>query len=147
MPVITVYNAFGLERSLPEVDAVAITNKWLTLSKWKSAMIAALQAATCSVAELKITDKNDVLVHLLDGMTEPWNVTYISVDVLFDKKERTHDVREKLAKALRDAVDAIYSHRLNEGRNPYATLLKHTYKIEVAVRRFNAKTDVYLLSE
>lgn len=61
-------------------------------------------------------------------------VIFVSVDVLFDKEERTREVREKLAENLKKAALACYAERLSE----------RGYRVEIAIKRFDADSDVYV---
>jgi hypothetical protein len=130
MPVIFVWNAYGLS-----TDNLPMSHQNLVEQRGRRDRLAeALQAAVLSVHELGQMQKGDILVVYPDGAATPSDLTLISVDVLFDKRERTREVREKLAEKLKKAALDCYAKRDKD----------HGYRVEVAIRRFDPKTDVYL---
>jgi hypothetical protein len=145
MPVIFVWNAFGLD---PQEEALGLspTHTPSAVKKGNASFYALrprhrehglgdrLREAVLSMPELGSMSAGDVLIIFPEAQASPADLTLISVDVLFAAEQRTREVRERLAQKLKDAAMKFYT---DVG-------VAERYKVEVAVRRFDAQADVYL---
>ncbi|MEK7512275.1 MAG: hypothetical protein AAB575_04680 [Patescibacteria group bacterium] len=66
----------------------------------------------------------------------PVNTLIIIVELLFDKSERTLDVRKKLANSL--ALSTL---------KELCSITKNKWKVEVAVKKFNPEKDAFVVLE
>lgn len=140
MPVITVKNAFALDREEYINGARNEAAEYSSRRWWDKKLAEALQKATVDFKELNVKYETDVAVYVDASVGLPLNLTFISVDVLFDTEERTFEIRKAYAGALKNAALACYADfckdRSMERSAPYV--------VEVAVRRFDPKIDVYI---
>lgn len=146
MPVIFVWNAFGIEREEEPLGLSATTTPSAvkeggSASFYPSkprprhhALGARLREAVLSMPELGTMTAADVLIIFPEAQASPADLTFISVDILFEAPHRTREMRTKLAGKLKEAASAFYA-KLG---------IAEKYKIEVAVRRFDAEADVYI---
>lgn len=144
MPVIFVWNAFGLRfdprhrwRSAQSTTPSAV-KEGPSQTVWVNALqhdfSAALRNAVLSVKELGQMAPADILIVFPEAQTSPADLTLISVDVLFAAEHRTREVREKLAERLKAAAEKLYAAQGETG----------VYRVEVAIKRFDAQADVYI---
>lgn len=141
MPVIFVWNAFGLETARQTVRSRQTTTRsavkegptWTVRADTrKSDFDARLRDAVLSMRELGPMAPTDILVVFPKTQVSPPDLTLISIDILFAAEHRTREMREKLAEKLKAAALKAYAEQGIEGE----------CKIEVAVRRFGAQADV-----
>lgn len=100
------------------------------LSKWSPhTMIKDLRDACLNVKELGLTDRKDVTIYPVasDSISTDSGPIIIIVELLFDRPERTHEIRQKLAEALGQAAKISSPNR----------------SVEVAVKRFNTEKDAF----
>ena len=117
MPLITVWNSVDSDAYEPRLDHAALRER--------------LCAACLEIAELGLTEERQVTVRFPDCVDKvsPGHPIVVIVELLFDKPERTLEVRQRLAVALRDAVQASF--------------LCMDRTVEVAVKRFSPERDAY----
>jgi|GEM_PF-2592629 len=88
-----------------------------------------ITAAVVAISELKLKDDDLSFSFPRDpSVTSDKVPVIIIVELLFDKPERTHEVRQLAAKRIADAVSLAIDWRKHAG-------------IEVAVKRFDPKKD------
>ncbi|MFA5854322.1 MAG: hypothetical protein WC866_04545 [Patescibacteria group bacterium] len=141
MPVIVVRNAFALDRKSNTLwrqneEAANAERRHQDL-----VLVTALQDATLAFKGLGEMAREDIAVHIDAGVGLPSDVTLISVEVLFDKPERTIEVRTAFAEALKKAALECYAACKLKNQHLVDPKL---YKVEVAVRRFDPKNEVYI---
>lgn len=95
-------------------------------------LLASLKKACLSVSELNLEHDNDVTANMAgrypySGHAAKDDPLIIIVELLFDKPERTFEVRQKLAKVLGDATKLFVGDRT----------------VEVAIKRFNPERDAF----
>lgn len=95
-----------------------------------------LRKACLGISELGLTEDADVTV-CLAGSPEyrGGGPIIVVVELLFDKPERTLEVRQRLASALGESVKAYYRR--------YAGIDQRDREVEVAVKRFNPERDAF----
>ncbi len=117
MPLITVWNSVRVAANLEDLE--------------RSVLRGAIRMVCLGITELGLTKPEDITVRYPDLGDEPSpeDPIIVVVELLFDKPERTPDVRQRLAMKLFEVVKQFH---INRGR-----------AVEVAVKRFNPERDAF----
>lgn len=93
-----------------------------------------LRRACLGIKELGLTKDEDVTVYIVCNPHPSYDggPVIIIVELLFDKPERTLEVRQRLAASLGEAMKAYYR------KGSYGDR-----EVEVAVKRFNPERDAF----
>lgn len=121
MPLIEVWNSVRVRADMESLQ--------------RSMLKSEFRKACLGIHELGLTNPEQVTVRFPDlaDEPEPEHAIMVVVELLFDKPERTLEVRQKLAAALGTAVCGSF---IGKGR-----------KVEVAVKRFNPDRDAFFSTE
>lgn len=94
-----------------------------------SRFINGLKRTVAGVSELKIGE-SDVMISINQGVADGDDQTIVViVELLFDKPERTFNVRHQLAKSICEYISKYF--------------INKSCKVEVAVKKFNPEKDAF----